>query len=251
RVHQLSRRKGQPFRVVSCSGLKAEDFAREVSGAGTIFFEEVADLGSEGQAWLLQALTAAGKNGEARHAVAARMVCGSARDLESEVQAGHLREDLYYRISGVCLRVPPLRQRREDIAALTDHFLKKYARDLQRPEPALSAETSRLFQEYSWPANVRELENAARAIVALGDERVAMGGLRAMLLRPSFAGNGGKVSLKEASRAASREAEKEIIMRALTRTRWNRRRAAEELQISYKALLYKMKQMGCSEYGAS
>ena len=91
----------------------------------------------------------------------------------------------------------------------------------------------------------------ARAIVALGDEAVAMGGLRAMLLRPDLGGSGSKVSLKQASRAASREAEKEIILRALTRTRWNRRRAAEELQISYKALLYKLKQIGCSEYGAS
>jgi two-component system response regulator AtoC len=158
---------------------------------------------------------------------------------------------LYYRISGVCLRLPPLRQRREDIPVLMEHFLRKYGRDFQRTVPALSEETHRLFQEYSWPGNVRELENAAKAIVALGDEAVAMGGLRAMLLRPDPGSNGGRVSLKQVSRAASREAEKEIILRALTRTRWNRRRAAEELQISYKALLYKLKQMGCSEYGAS
>jgi two-component system response regulator AtoC len=180
-----------------------------------------------------------------------RLICGSARDLEVEVRAGNLREDLYYRISGVCLRLPPLRQRREDIAGLMDHFLRKYARDFQRPVPALSEETHRLFQEYSWPGNVGELENAAKAIVALGDETVAMGGLRAMLMRPDLGGNGNRVSLKQASRAASREVEKEIILRALTRTRWNRRRAAQELQISYKALLYKLKQMGCSEYEAS
>jgi DNA-binding NtrC family response regulator len=87
--------------------------------------------------------------------------------------------------------------------------------------------------------------------VALGDEAVAMGGLRAMLLRADSGGNGSRVSLKQAARAASREAEKEIILRALTRTRWNRRRAAQELQISYKALLYKLKQMGCSNLEAS
>jgi two-component system response regulator AtoC len=98
---------------------------------------------------------------------------------------------------------------------------------------------------------VRELENAAKAIVALGDETVAMGGLRAMLLRPDVGNNGGRVSLKQAARAASREVEKEIILQVLTRTRWNRRRAAQMLQISYKALLYKLKQMGCSEYEAS
>ena len=91
----------------------------------------------------------------------------------------------------------------------------------------------------------------SRRMVALGDESVAMGGLRAVLMKSDRSGNGEKVSLKQAARAASREAEKELILKVLTRTRWNRRRAAEELQISYKALLYKLKQIGYEEYGAS
>ncbi len=253
RIHELSRHGSQPFRVVSCATLEAgkpgnADGEAGVTGAGTVFLEEVADLSADGQAWLLQALTRKSTD-EARPQP--RLICGSARDLEVEVKAGNLREDLYYRISGVCLRVPPLRQRREDIPVLTQYFLRKYGRDFDRAVPALSETTNRLFQEYSWPGNVRELEAAARAIVAVGDETVAMGGLRAILLRPDLGGDGSRVSLKQASRAASREAEKEIILRALTRTRWNRRRAAEELQISYKALLYKLKQMGCSEFGAS
>ena len=256
RVHDLSRRGGQLFRVVSCTALDSDKLGELAgldgsSGAGTVFLEEVAELSAEGQVRLLLALKQANGNGGHSQVPAkkpARFICGSARDLEAEVKLGNLREDLYYRISGVCLRLPPLRQRREDIPILIEHFLRKYGRDFQRTAPVLSEETHRLFQEYSWPGNVRELENAARAIVALGDERVAMGGLRAMLLRPAI---GGRVSLKQASRAASREAEKEIILRMLTRTRWNRRRAAEELQISYKALLYKLKQMGCSEYEAS
>jgi two-component system response regulator AtoC len=255
RVHELSRSGGRSFRVVSCATLESDKLGSPTGqpgllGPGTVFLKEVAELSAEGQSWLLQALTqGSGKDG--RSTGLARLICGSARDLEVEVRTGNLREDLYYRISGVCLRLPPLRQRREDIPVLTDHFLRKYGRDFQRTVPALSEETQRLFQEYSWPGNVRELENAAKAIVALGDERVAMGGLRAMLLRPDLGGNGSRVSLKQASRAASREAEKQIILRVLTRTRWNRRRAAEELQISYKALLYKLKQMGCSEYGVS
>jgi len=258
RVHDLSRRGRQTFRVVSCAALdKSVDLAGPAGwlDEGTVFLEEVAELSREGQAWLIQALTARGlAQGSANDGRAhrqARLICGSARDLEAEVGAGNLREDLYYRICGVCLRIPPLRQRREDIPILMEHFLRKYGRDFQRPVPMLSGETQRLFQEYSWPRNVRELENAAKAIVALGDETVAMDGLRAMLLRPDLGGNGSRISLKQASRAASREAEKEIILRALTRTRWNRRRAAQELQISYKALLYKLKQMGCSEYEAS
>jgi|ERR1039458_3644198 two-component system response regulator AtoC len=259
RVHDLSGRGGQPFRVVSCATLESDKLAdlagqAGLPGEGTVFLEEVAELSGEGQTWLLQALTRGNGNdghSQGRAQGPARLICGSARDLEAEVKVGNLREDVYYRISGVCLRLPPLRQRREDIPILMEHFLRKYGRDFQRTVPVLSEETHRLFQDYSWPGNVRELENAAKAIVALGDERVAMGGLRAMLLRPDPGGNGSRVSLKQAARAASREAEKEIILRVLTRTRWNRRRAAEELQISYKALLYKLKQMGCSEYGAS
>jgi two-component system response regulator AtoC len=254
RVHELSRRSGQTFRVVHCSALasgKFEDLAgtRDLFGEGTVYLEELADLGAQGQAQLLQALTPGNKNGGRAHGLV-RLICGSARDLEAEVRAGNLREDLYYRISGVCLRLPPLRQRREDIPVLMEHFLRKYGREFQRAVPLLSDETQRLFEEYSWPGNVRELENAAKAIMALGDETIAMGGLRAVLRRTA-GDNGGRVSLKQAARAASREAEKELILRALTRTRWNRRRAAEELQISYKALLYKLKQMGCSEYRAS
>src|SRR3984893_6910267 len=264
RVHDLSRQGRQTFRVarwVTLDKSASSDVESGLSGSGTVFLEEVAELSAEGQAWLLQALTRENSNGghsqahsPAPHSPAqglARFICGSARDLEAEVRAGNLREDLYYRISGVCLRLPPLRQRREDIPVLMEHFLRKYGCDFQREVPALSEETHRLFQEYSWPGNVRELENAAKAIVALGDETVAMGGLRAMLLRPDFGGNSSRVSLKQASRAASREAEKEIILRALTRTRWNRRRAAQDLQISYQALLYKLKQMGCSDYRAT
>jgi two-component system response regulator AtoC len=130
-------------------------------------------------------------------------------------------------------------------------FLGRYAKAFRRPAPALSAPTEQLFRDHSWPGNLRELEAAARAIVAVGDESVAMGGLRSLLLRADNRVTGEKVSLKEASRAASREAEKELILKALTRTRWNRRRAAQELQISYKALLYKLKQIGYGEVGAT
>src|SRR5208283_3820226 len=126
-----------------------------------------------------------------------------------------------------------------------DWFLSAAARDFCRPVPVLSPETRNFFLEYSWPGNIRELKDAARAIVALGDETLAMGGLRSLLRRVDRGGNGEKISLKDAARAAERE----IILQVLTRTRWNRRRAAQELQISYKALLYKLKQIGCEEYG--
>jgi two-component system response regulator AtoC len=251
RIHQMSRRQAQEFRILKCASLPAEAFDKSDGGPfcdGTVFLEEIADLTSSCQKRLLEALPRVEENGH--EAARARLICGSTRDLEGEVRSGRFREDLYYRLSGVCLRLPPLRQRKEDIPYLVSFFLSKYAQEFHRPMPVLSVETQHLFQAYAWPGNIRELEDAARAIVALGDESVAMGGLRS-LLRRSVSGNGERVSLKQAARAASREAEKELILKALTRTRWNRRRAAQELQISYKALLYKLKQIGYAEHGAS
>jgi two-component system response regulator AtoC len=250
RIHQMSAHREEPFRVVSCADVTESMLNGGAFESGTVYFEELADLSAICQEALLSVLRGAEGNGNG-HAARARLIFGSARDLEAEVRAGRFREDTYYRLSGVCLRLPPLRQRREDIPLLVTFFLAKYARDFRRPVPRLSEATQHLFQEYAWPGNIRELEDAAKAIVALGDESVAMGGLRSLLTRPERSGNGERISLKQASRAASREAEKELILRVLQRTRWNRRRAAQELQISYKALLYKLKQIGYQEYGAS
>jgi two-component system response regulator AtoC len=254
RIHEISPRFAQPFSALSCSTLKPHDLdfanlenARNGDGGGTIFLDEVAGLNHAAQVDLTEALLHTVAKSER---LSPRFIFGSSRDLDAEVKLGRLREDLYYRISGVCLRLPPLRQRKEDIPLLMAHFLKKYAQEFRRPVPEPSAEMHRLFHNYSWPGNLRELENAARLLVAVGDERLAMGGLRALFQKPSDDGNGAGLSLKAASRAASHEAEKALILKALTRTRWNRRRAAEELQISYKALLYKLKQIGYEGFGA-
>ncbi|HST10687.1 MAG TPA: sigma 54-interacting transcriptional regulator [Terriglobales bacterium] len=255
RIHQMSAHQAEPFQVIRCADvtepmLSENGRAGGLFEAGTVYFDELADLSAECQEALLAVLESGNSNGNG-HALRARLICGSERDLEAEVKAGRFREDTYDRLSGVCLRLPPLRQRREDIPALVNFFLAKYARDFRRPVPQLSPATQLLFHDYAWPGNIRELEDAARAIVALGDESVAMGGLRSLLMRSERNGNGERISLKQASRAASREAEKELILRVLQRTRWNRRRAAQELQISYKALLYKLKQIGYQDYGAS
>lgn len=256
RIHETSSRSGQPFRIVACATLTPEAFDMSGPGTlfsdGTLFLEEVADLNSASQMRLLEALPKVEGNGNGNGHRPTRLVCGSSRELEAEVRSGRFREDLYYRISGVCLRLPPLRQRREDIPYLMSFFLAKFSQDFRRPLPVLSAQTQQLFQDYAWPGNIREIEDMARAIVALGDEALAMGGLRAIFAKSERgAMNGERLSLKQAARAASREAEKELILKVLTRTRWNRRRAAQELQISYKALLYKLKQIGYGEYGAT
>ena len=245
RIHSLSRRAGEPFQVYQ--GREASDrvLAECDRQGGTVYLQEVGDLTAAAQKELVRQI---GLNDSERDRVP-RYICGTTCELEPEVRAGKVREDLYYRISGVCLRLPPLRQRREDIPILRDWFLSAAAHDLNRDVPPLSGGTESFFLEYHWPGNIRELKEATRAIVALGDEALAMGGLRSLLRRPDGT-NGEKISLKDAAKAASREAERELILQVLTRTRWNRRRAAQELKISYKALLYKLKQIGCEEYGA-
>ncbi len=250
RIHALSRRAADPFHVYQGGETTVQILAARDGEGGTIYLQEVGDLTPEAQRELVRQIGLSGSGaGDAQRRVP-RFICGTSRELEAEVKAGKFREDLYYGISGVCLRLPPLRQRKEDIPVLRDWFLSAAARDFCRAVPMLSSETQSFFQEYSWPGNIRELKDAARAIVALGDEALAMGGLRSLLRRVQPGGNGEKISLKDAARAASREAEREIILQVLTRTRWNRRRAAQELQISYKALLYKLKQIGCEEYVA-
>ena len=246
RIHVLSSRASEPFQVYQGREANEEILAAHDGQGGTVYLQEVGDLSAAAQKELVRQIGLNG-NSELQRRVP-RFICGTSRELEPEVKAGKFREDLYYGISGVCLRLPPLRQRKEDIPVLRDWFLSAAARDFCRTVPVLSPETQNFFLEYNWPGNIRELKDAARAIVALGDETLAMGGLRSLLRRVDR-GGGEKISLKDAARAASREAEREIILQVLTRTRWNRRRAAQELQISYKALLYKLKQIGY-EYGA-
>jgi DNA-binding NtrC family response regulator len=251
RIHVLSSRGEQSFHSYQAREASAQMLAGREGQGGTVYLQEVGDLSAAVQKELVRQIGLQGNGRGHGHGDAHRVpryICGTSRELEPEVKAGKFREDLYYGISGVCLRLPPLRQRKEDIPLLRDWFLSAAARDFCRDVPALSPDTQNFFLDYHWPGNIRELKDAARAIVALGDETLAMGGLRSLLRR--VGGNGEKISLKEAARAASREAEKEIILQVLTRTRWNRRRAAQELQISYKALLYKLKQIGYEEYRA-
>jgi len=245
RIHSLSRRAPEPFQVFQGREASEKTIATCEERGGTVYLHDVGDLSPAAQKEVLRQISL----GDAERNHVPRYICGSSCELEPEVRSGKVHEDLYYRISGVCLRLPPLRQRKEDIPGLRNWFLSVFAEDFGQPVPTLSAETQSFFLEYHWPGNIRELKDATRAIVAMGDEALAMGGLRS-LLRKSEPTNGEKISLKDAARAASREAERELILQVLTRTRWNRRRAAEELKISYKALLYKLKQIGYEGYGA-
>jgi DNA-binding NtrC family response regulator len=179
-----------------------------------------------------------------------RLISSTSINLETEVEAGRFRRELFFRLNGACLRLPPLRNRVEDITAFLDHFLFKHARLLKKPVPApaaLEAAVPSLFG-CPWPGNIRELENLARKMVAFGNVQLAMRDLTSSRAIESPANASAQVtSLKAASRAASVKAERELILQALERTHWNRKRAARELQISYKSLLYKIKNIGVTD----
>ena len=262
RVHVLSSHGGSLVKI-ACASMNAETLSAELGirggdgkkkndSAGTVFFDEISELDTGCQRVLLYALP----DGDPKPhpgVLTSRIISATTRNLDDEMKAGRFRSELYYRINGVCLRLPPLRERREDIELLGDFFLTKHAAQLGRPRPSLSERALRVLFDYTWPGNIRELENVVKNIVVLGDEQLAISQLvEAPAASPPVTATSGlpPLSLKVAARAASREAERELILRALARTRWNRKRAAQELQISYKSLLHKLKHIGLPDSAA-
>ena len=211
-----------------------------------------------------------------------RVIAATNRDLERAVGSGQFREDLFFRLNVVCINLPPLRERRDEIPVLTEYFLSKYSAEYNRPRSDVSPETMHMFMDYAWPGNIRELQNLVRRIVVLGTEspvrkEIGLGfpvaARRASSLSPATVNEPAAVpavpppsftapapaaaarppapapddtntSLKDISRIAAREAEKVLILRMLQQTRWNRKETAQILGISYKALLYKIKDAG-------
>lgn len=256
-IHAMSGRHHGRFTEVACLDA-SHDFFQAFDGkghngggapTGTVFVRHISDLPSAMQADMLSFFFGRSSESTTRP----RLIASSTSNLDQEIRNGRFREDLYYLISGVCLRVPPLRHRREDILLLADHFLGVYSQVFARPKRDMSARLQQYFVEYAWPGNVRELKNAVKTVVAVDDEHVALMVLRSNHSEGLARGADSEgLSLKQAARAASRHAERELILKVLSRTRWNRKRAAQELQISYKALLYKLKQIGLDdEYSSS
>ncbi len=321
-LHEQSLRKDKSFVKVNCAALPTELLESELFGFekgaftgaiqhkpgkfefanhGTMFLDEIGEMSFPLQAKLLQVLQDgefSRLGGKADVQVDVRVIAATNRDLESAVAEGQFREDLYFRLNVVTIALPPLRERREEIPILTDHFLKKYAVQYNKPAGAVSADLAQAFMKYDWPGNVRQLENLIKRMIVLGMEAPILKELQssaapmpfrthssasfvsrsaAMPLQPvappppaaaaAFpfvppaaaapapeaaaavsaavaTATSGNVSLKDIARTAAREAERELILRMLTRTRWNRKEAAEILGISYKALLYKIKENG-------
>jgi two-component system, NtrC family, response regulator AtoC len=261
RMHRLSSRSDKQLVNVICAAMNPAQLSTELGltangngngnanpeTIGTAVFEEISELDSICQRNLLYALPDG--DGSARQGMlGARVISTTSRNLDEEMRAGRFRAELYYRVNGVCLRLPPLRDRREDIPILVEFFLSKHAAQLRRPRPSLSPRTLRVLLDHSWPGNIRELENVVKKIIALGDEQLGVAELTAIPAPPRLEVRERRgYSLKAAARAASREAERGLILKALEHTRWNRKRAAQELQISYKSLLYKLKQIGVQD----
>jgi DNA-binding NtrC family response regulator len=261
-IHGLSQHSDLPFVKFNCAALTPEMLEdRLMSGenghlnqngnaataTGTVFFDEIAELDSTCQRYLMHAIRD-GNRFTGHQSLAGRVISCTTRDIEKEVQSGKFRSELFYRVNGVCLQLPPLRRRREDIPLLITHFLGKYARIFQRAEMTLSEQALQLLVEHPWPGNIRELENVIKRIVALENEELGIADVKiAPLIPPVPQAATTSRSLKAASRAASRQAERELILQTLERTHWNRKRAAEALQISYKSLLFKLKQIQVPE----
>jgi DNA-binding NtrC family response regulator len=314
-IHDRSPRRGKPFVKINCAALPSELLESELFGhergaftgatsekpgrfeladKGTIFLDEIGEMHPALQAKLLTVLQDEEYyrvGGKRPLRADARVVVATNRVLEEEIERGNFREDLYYRLNVVSVSVPPLRERREDIAPLIEFFRRKYGgKYKQGPMEFTSTVIGRLLA-YDFPGNVRELENLVRRLVVLRDERFVMDELAAAVARrparqvPPHTGSangslplpaqgysqppasqlsppsqppppqylpvslfgGETVSLKDIARQAALRAEREAIGGMLARTNWNKRKAAARLQISYKALLYKIKDCGLTD----
>ena len=254
-IHGLSGDNGAPLKKINCATIESFQLQNELhkqmtqeEGCGRtlqLFLDGIDELDPVCQKQLLAFLTD-GEQEIDQLASRVRIISATTRELEKEVESGKFRRELYFRINGACLRLPPLRERKEDIRTLLEHFLQKHEQDLNSEVRSVNQETLNTLMAYDWPGNIRELENIARKMAALGNAQLAVNDLRVSSAEqpPNTERSS---SLKVEARAASRQRERELILEALQRTKWNRKRAAQELQISYKALLYKLKQIGARE----
>ncbi|HTZ95083.1 MAG TPA: sigma 54-interacting transcriptional regulator [Terriglobales bacterium] len=270
-VHGLSPWKSGPFVKVNCPAipgtlLESELFGYEkgaFTGAygskpgrvelahrGTLFLDEISELDLALQSKLLQLLQDGqfcriGAQEDKK--VEVRIVCATNRNLEDEIEGGTFRQDLYYRINVVNLHMPPLRERRGDIEDLALYFLEYYNRKYNCRARTLSPELMGVLQKYHWPGNIRELENLMKRYVILGSEDVISNDLIVRkddeFFNPEI-NLDGPISLKKLTRQATRELERKVILKVLQAHHWNRKQAARALSISYRALLYKIRDAG-------
>jgi two-component system response regulator AtoC len=272
-IHGRSPRAAGPFLKINCAALPLELLESELFGyergaftgalkstpgkfefaeGGVILLDEIGDMDFKLQAKLLHVL----QDGEFQRLggretihVNVRVLAATHCDLERAIEERHFREDLYYRLNVISIEVPPLRERREEILLLSEYFLRKYAVS-GIPPPEITAGLREALLAYTWPGNIRELENVIRKLLVFADpEMIAQELWRRTngpaWLSPAPSCQSPYSGLKRVSEAYS-QAEVNAILEALNSTHWNRKRAALVLNIDYKGLLYKMKKLGIS-----
>jgi two-component system, NtrC family, response regulator AtoC len=278
-IHAASPRHERPWIKVNCAALPGDLLESELFGhekgaftgayrrklgtfeyanGGTLFLDEIGELPLLLQAKLLHVLqdfTFSRVGGHEVYSVDVRVVAATNRNLEAILPTGGFREDLYYRLAVLELYIPPLRDRRDEILSLADHFLERFNAEYRR-QVKLPAELAAVLEEYHWPGNIRELENVIRRLVVLANapsvaaellRRLgAMAGTRPAHVagRPASAE---ELGLKEIARRAAMAAECAAIQDVLTQVRWNRKQAARRLGVSYKTILTKIAACGLTE----
>jgi len=219
----------------------------ELAHQGTLFLDEIADLDLNLQSKLLHFLqdgTFSRLGDYMERKVDARLLCATNKNLEEETQAGRFREDLFYRIHVFRLKLPPLRERREDIPTLAEFFRQHFEKQFSLKADPFSSEMLEYLQNLNWPGNVRELSNGIARYVLIGPEAALQQEQPQKKNRVFQEGTQSPVTLKGLAKDAIKEMEKSVILEALRTNQWNRRKTAESLKISYRALIYKIRDAG-------
>jgi two-component system response regulator AtoC len=275
-IHLNSFRRERPFVKVNCAALPQELLESELFGyekgaftgayrqkpgkfelanGGTVFLDEISEISLSLQGKLLQVLQDrefSKLGGKKDIRVDVRVLVATNKNMEEGVKNGRFREDLYYRLNVVNITVPSLRERKEEIPIFVEYFLDKFSKKYQKKAIPLSDKMINALSQHRWSGNVRELENVIQRFVVLGNEKAIIEELTPVIQEDSIPGNSKKIipakkvwpSLKEVHQEALKKAECETILKALEMTNWNRKKAADILNISYKALLYKIKETG-------
>jgi two-component system, NtrC family, response regulator AtoC len=244
-IHSQSHRSRSAYTEIESADADIPTLLTAFSTKGTVYLMEIGDLSLPLQELIIDTYF------HAEEPQTCRLLCGTSRELIGEVKASRMREDFYYLVSAVTLRISPLRCRKSEILSIADELLTQYSKQFDRPKPVLRQEMIGFLMEHTWPENLSELQTAIKTFVAIGDQSVSLAALKAAALTAKSNGNRKTLSLKEAARAASTQIERELIAEVLVATGGNRKRAADELGISYKALLYKLKQVGTDFQTAS
>ena len=278
-IHMNSVRRDKPFVKVNCAALPYELLESELFGyekgaftgayrqkpgkfelanTGTIFLDEIGDISPALQAKLLQVLQDhefSRLGGKKDVKVDVRVLVATNRNIEEAVAEARFREDLYYRLNVVNITVPPLRERKEEIPIFVEYFLNKFGAKYQKKIKPAGDSLMKALLAHHWSGNIRELQNVIQRFVVLGNEEEIIGELGGQSKKDSLSSDekeeGGlresQPSLKQIHREAARRAEAKVIAKALEMTNYNRKKAAELLNISYKSLLYKIKECGINK----